>query len=127
METNNKYYFEDNGIRNTQVKVGRDKDIEKVIENIIYHQLVYDGYGISVGKLNAGEIDFVCTKRLRRCYIQASYIISNEDTREREFGSLKRIDDNYPKYVISMTPLVTRSDDNGIIHLSLREFLVNGL
>lgn len=127
LETNNKYYFEDNGIRNTQVKVGRDKDIEKVIENIIYHQLVYDGYGISVGKLNAGEIDFVCTKRLRRCYIQASYIISNEDTREREFGSLKRIDDNYPKYVISMTPLVTRSDDNGIIHLSLREFLVNGL
>lgn len=126
LESNDKYYFEDVGIRNTQTMVGRDKDIEKVIENIIYQQLVYYGYKVNVGQMQASEIDFVCTKGASRIYIQASYLISSEETREREFGTLKKIKDNYPKYVISMTPLVTRTDDDGIIHLSLREFLVRG-
>ena len=125
-ETNDKYYFEDVGIRNTQTLVGRDKDIEKVIENIVYQQLVYNGYKVQVGQLQAGEIDFVCTKGTSRIYVQASYLIAGEETREREFGALKKIKDNYPKYVISMTPLVTRTDDDGIIHLSLREFLASG-
>ena len=58
---------------------------------------------------------------------KASYIIGSDETRQREFGVLKGIADNYPKYVISMTPLVTRTDDEGIQHLSLREFLKNGL
>lgn len=126
LESNDKYYFEDVGIRNTQTLVGRDKDIEKVIENIIYQQLVHDGYKVQVGQLQAGEIDFVCTKGTSRVYIQASYLIAGEETREREFGALKKIKDNYPKYVISLTPMVTRTDDEGIIHLSLREFLVKG-
>ena len=126
LESNDKYYFEDAGIRNTQTMVGRDKDIEKVIENIIYQQLIHNGYKVQVGQLQAGEIDFVCTKGASRIYVQASYLIASEETREREFGALKKIKDNYPKYVISMTPLVTRTDDDGIIHLSLREFLVRG-
>ena len=126
LESNDKYYFEDAGIRNTQTMVSRDKDIEKVIENIIYQQLIHNGYKVQVGQLQAGEIDFVCTKGTSRIYVQASYLIASEDTREREFGALKKIKDNYPKYVISMTPLVTRTDDDGIIHLSLREFLVRG-
>lgn len=127
LESNGKYYFEDHGIRNTQVATGRDKDIEKVIENLVYQQLIHDGYKVSIGQLNAGEIDFVCSKNGRRSYIQATYIVAGEDTREREFGSLKSINDNYPKYVISMTPLVKRNDDDGVTHLSLREFLINGL
>ena len=126
LESNDKYYFEDVGIRNTQTLVGRDKDIEKVIENIVYQQLVYNGYKVQVGQLQAGEIDFVCTKGTSRIYVQASYLIAGEETREREFGALKKIKDNYPKYVISMTPLVTKIDDDGIIHLSLREFLASG-
>lgn len=126
LESNDKYYFEDVGIRNTQTLVGRDKDIEKVIENIIYQQLVHDGYKVQVGQLQAGEIDFVCTKGTSRVYAQASYLIAGVETREREFGALKKIKDNYPKYVISLTPMVTRTDDEGIIHLSLREFLVKG-
>lgn len=127
LQSNNKYYFEDTGIRNSCVETNRDKDIEKVIENIIYHQLIHDGYKVNVGQLLAGEVDFVCVKDKKRVYIQASYIIGNDETRQREFGALKGIADNYPKYVISMTPLVTRSDDEGIQHLSLREFLKNGL
>lgn len=127
LQSNNKYYFEDTGIRNSSVETNRDKDIEKVIENIIYHQLIHDGYKVNVGQLLAGEVDFVCVKGKKRVYIQASYIIANEETRQREFGALKGIADNYPKYVISMTPLVSRNDDEGIQHLSLREFLLNGL
>ena len=127
LQSNDKFYFEDIGIRNSSVKVNRDKDIEKVIENIIYHQLVHDGYEVNVGQLLAGEVDFVCVKEKKRVYIQASYIIGSDETRKRECGPLKAISDYYPKYVISMTPLVTRSDDEGIQHISLREFLRNGL
>ena len=127
LQTNSKYYFEDNGIRNSCIDTNRDRDIEKVIESIIYHQLIHDGYKVNVGQLLAGEVDFVCVKDKHRVYIQASYIIGNDETRKREFGALKGIADNYPKYVISMTPLVTRTDDEGIQHISLREFLKNGL
>ena len=127
LQTNSKYYFEDNGIRNSCLDTNRDRDIEKVIESIIYHQLIHDGYKVNVGQLLAGEVDFVCVEDKHRVYIQASYIIGNDETRKREFGALKGIADNYPKYVISMTPLVTRTDDEGIQHISLREFLKNGL
>lgn len=71
-------------------------------------------------------MDFVCTGTGDRRYVQVAYIIADDSTRQREFGSLENINDNYPKYVISMTPLVKRSDYNGIIHLDLREFLRNG-
>ena len=102
------------------------KYIEKVIENIIYQHLVRMGYDVTVGQLQAGEIDFVCTKKagMKRVYIQASYVIYDEITRKREFGNLRDINDNYPKYVISMTPLLSQNDDNGITHLHLRKVLM---
>ena len=127
-ESNDKFYFEDHGIRNALTGGTREGDIEKVIENIIYQHLIYLGYAVTVGQLQAGEIDFVCAaKGGQRKYIQASFIIADDTTREREFGNLRAIKDNYPKYVISMTPLVTRNDDNGIIHLHLRKFLMEEL
>lgn len=127
-ENNDKFYFEDNGIRNALAGGTREGDIEKIIENIIYNHLIRLGYEVTVGQLQAGEIDFVCTKPDgQRAYIQASYIIADDTTREREFGNLRAIRDNYPKYVISMTPLVSQSDDNGITHLHLRRFLTKGL
>lgn len=126
-KTNDKFYFEDNGIRNALAGGTREGDIEKVIENIIYQHLIRLGYQVYVGQLQAGEIDFVCTKPDgQRIYVQASYIIADMATREREFGNLRAINDNYPKYVISMTPLLTRNDDNGITHLHLRKFLKEG-
>lgn len=127
-ESNDKYYFEDNGIRNALAGGTREGDIEKVIENIIYSNLVRLGYDVAIGQLQAGEIDFVCTKPDgQRIYVQASYIIVDGKTREREFGNLRALKDNYPKYVISMTPLVSKSDDNGITHIHLRRFLLEGL
>ena len=127
-ESNDKFYFEDNGLRNTLAGGSREGDVEKVIESIIYNHLVRLGYEVTVGQLQAGEIDFVCKKpEGQRVYVQASYIISDEATREREFGNLRAIKDNYPKYVISMTPLVGRQDSDGITHIHLRRFLTEGL
>ena len=127
-ESNDKFYFEDNGLRNTMAGGSREGDIEKVIENIIYNHLIRLGYKVTVGQLQAGEIDFVCQKpEGQLLYVQASYIIADDATREREFGNLRAIKDNYPKYVISMTPLVSRQDSDGITHLHLRRFLSEGL
>ena len=127
-ESNDKYYFEDHGIRNAIAGGNREGDIEKVIENMIYQHLIRLGYTVHVGQLQVGEIDFVGTKSDgKRVYVQASYLIGNKETRDREFGNLKAIKDNYPKYVISMTPLVTRNDEEGITHLHLRKFLREGL
>src|SRR5574344_1771757 len=124
-ESNDKFYFEDHGVRNALVGGSREGDIEKIIENIIYQHLIRMGYEVTVGQLQAGEIDFVCSKKGgSRLYVQASYIIANEQTRKREFGNLESIKDNYPKFVISMTPLVRRNDNNGITHLGLRTFLM---
>ena len=127
-ESNDKFYFEDNGLRNALAGGSREGDIEKVIESIVYNHLIRLGYEVTVGQLQAGEIDFVCKKpKGQRIYVQASYIIANEETREREFGNLSAIKDNYPKYVISMTPLVSKQDSEGITHLHLRKFLTEGL
>ena len=127
-ENNDKFYFEDNGVRNAIAGGSREGDIEKVIENIIYEHLIRLGYQVYVGQLQAGEIDFVCTKpEGQRIYVQASFIIAEQATREREFGNLRSIKDNYPKYVISMTPLLTKNDDDGITHIHLRKFLREGL
>lgn len=127
-ETNDKFYFEDHGIRNAVAAGTREGDIEKILENIVWQELRRLGFRTFVGQLQAGEIDFVCTKPDgQRAYIQVSYVIADDSTREREFGNLRAIKDNYPKYVISMTPLVTRNDNDGITHLGLRNFLMNGL
>ena len=127
-DSNEKYYFEDNGIRNAIAGGTREGDIEKVIENVVYQNLVRLGYEVFVGQLQSSEIDFVCTKpNGEKIYVQVSYLIVNEETRKREFGNLMRIQDNYPKYVVSMTPLITNNDYDGIKHIHLRNFLKNGI
>ena len=134
LEVTGKTYFGDIGLRNYIVGGERDKDVEKIIENIVYQHLIRLGYNIAVGQLRAGEIDFVCTRSSlgfvttdkRKIYVQVSYIMTNDETRLREFGALQSIPDSYPKYVISATPLIRASDYEGITHLSLRKFLVDG-
>ena len=93
---------------------------------MVYQQLIHLGYEVKVGQLLAGEVD--CTNSNKeRVYIQVAYLLANEETIQREYGSLRGIKDNYPKYIISMSPLVKRNNDEGIIHLGLREFLIHGL
>lgn len=125
-QSNEKIYWDDLGLRNLKAEGSMDSYIEKVIENAVYKHLCYLGYDVKVGVLNAGEVDFVCTKPGKTVYVQASYIVAEQTTRDREFGPLEKIRDNHPKYVISATPLLTRRDENGIMHLSLRKFLKDG-
>ena len=125
-QSNEKIYWDDLGLRNLKAEGSMDSYIEKVIENAVYKHLCYLGYDVKVGVLNAGEVDFVCTKPGETIYVQASYIVAEQTTRDREFGPLEKIRDNHPKYVISATPLLTQRDENGITHLSLRRFLKEG-
>ena len=73
------------------------------------------------------SVDFVCTRPGQKAYVQVAYLIAGEETERREFGSLRLIPDDYPKYVISASPLLKRSDNEGVTHIHLREFLKHGL
>ena len=124
LETNDKYFFEDLGLRNILVGNNRERDIEKLMENAVYLHLRNIGYKVTVGAIPNGEIDFVAEKNGKRIYIQVAYLITNENTREREFGNLQKIKDNYSKYVVSMDPITMSRDYEGIEHISLRKFLL---
>jgi len=124
--TQEKYYVVDHGLR--QAIIGRnDEDIELVLENIVLLELMARGYNVSVGKTNQFEVDFIAEKkekrRINRKYIQVSYLLASKKTREREFRSLKAIEDNYEKLVLSLDTFT--SDADGIQHQNLIEWLLN--
>lgn len=125
LETNDKYYFEDIGLRNLLVGSKRSGDMEKVMENAVYLHLKNLGYKVKIGTLPAGEIDFVAEKSGSTIYIQVAYLLADEKTMEREFGNLMKIQDNHPKYVISMDSIVRPQNYNGITHMSLRQCLLS--
>ena len=120
-ETNEKYYFEDWGLRNS-IAGYNPSDIGKIMENVVFMHLMICGYQVRVGSLGDNEIDFVCQKQNETIYVQVSYLIVNESTIEREYGNLLKIKDNYPKYVISMDEFQGNTY-KGIKHLHLRQFL----
>ena len=126
LETNDKFYFGDVGIRNFITGGRRANDIEKIVENLVYQHMVRLGYDVKIGQLYSTEIDFVGTKGTDVVYVQAAYLITEEKTFNREFGNLMPIKDNYPKYVISMTPYMDSSKWEGIIHIPFVDFLKNG-
>lgn len=126
LETNDKFYLGDVGIRNFIVGGRRANDIEKIVENLVYQHMVRLGYEVKVGQLYSTEINFVGTRGDEVVYVQSAYLITEEKTFNREFGNLLPIKDNYPKYVISMTPYMDSSKWEGIIHIPFVEFLKNG-
>lgn len=126
LESAGKTYFGDVGLRNYIAGGERQSDIEKVMENAVYHHLVHLDYKVTVGQLRAGEIDFVCTRPNQRIYVQVAWLIDSDSTFKREFGALQAIGDAYPKYVISATPLLRSANHEGITHLHLRRFLSQG-
>ncbi|MDE5970382.1 MAG: ATP-binding protein [Muribaculaceae bacterium] len=124
LESNNKYYFSDHGIRNYLCASDLRGSIEKIMENVVWNHLRRQGFEVSVGILRAGEIDFVATKGDQRIYIQVTYLLASEETIKREFGNLAAIKDNYPKYVVSLDPISGGLNEYpGIEHVNLREFL----
>lgn len=120
LSTNEKYYIVDHGIREA-VFGGNMKDINLVLENIVYMELLRRGYTVTVGKIGEREIDFVCQKQSDMLYVQVAYLLASEDTIEREFGVYDSIGDNYPKYVVSLDEL--DMSRKGIKHRNIRNFL----
>lgn len=125
LEQNYKYYFGDHGLRNLLCGFNIRGSIEKLIENVVRLHLLTQGFNVSVGILRNGEVDFVATQGSKRLYVQATYLLGSEETIKREFGNLQNINDNYPKYVVSMDPISGEMPQYpGIHHIHLREFLM---
>ena len=121
LNVNEKYYIADHGIREAILE-SNQRDINQIFENIIYLELLRKGYNVRVGKIDNLEIDFICTKGNEKLYIQVAYLLASPETTEREFSSLEKINDNYPKYVISMDEF--DMSRNGIRHINIIDFLM---
>lgn len=121
LNVNEKYYIADHGIREA-IMENNQKDINQVLENIVYFEILRRGYNVKTGKVDNLEVDFVCKKNDETIYIQVSYLLASEDTKEREFSVLENIKDNYPKYVLSTDEF--DMSRNGIKHMNLIEFLI---
>lgn len=122
-EIGEKYYFENMGIRNVIIGY-RLQDRAKILENIVYNHLLYRGYSLKVGMSASSEIDFVCEKGAEKLYVQVTLKLESEATIEREFGNLLKVQDNYPKIVVSEDDFRGNSYQ-GIKHVFIRDFLVN--
>ena len=121
LATSEKYYIADHGIREA-VFGGNMRDINLVLENIVFLELLRRGYTVTVGKAGEKEVDFVCDRRGEKLYVQVTYLLASEETIAREFGVYDSIRDNFPKYVVSMDELdLSRS---GIKHRNIRDFLL---
>lgn len=116
-----KYYIADHGIREA-VFGGNMRDINLILENLIYMEMLRRGYKVTVGKISDKEIDFIGEKQNQKIYIQAAYLLASEETVQREFGVYSHIRDNFPKYVVTMDELDMSRD--GIKHCNIREFLM---
>ena len=122
LNVNEKYYIADHGMREA-ILGSNQRDINQIFENIIYLELLRKGYNVRVGKVDNLEVDFVCTKGNEKIYVQVAYLLASPETIEREFTSLEKIDDNYPKYVISMDEF--DMSRNGIKHINIIELLMS--
>ena len=121
LTTNEKYYIADHGIREA-VFGGNMRDINLILENIVFMELLRRGYTVTVGKSAEKEVDFVCEKKDQKIYIQVTYLLASEDTIAREFGVYDTIHDHFPKYVVSMDELDLSR--RGIKHKNIRDFLL---
>ena len=121
LATSEKYYIADHGIREA-VFGGNMRDVNLVLENIVFLELLRRGYTVTVGKAGEREVDFVCDKRGEKLYVQVTYLLASEETVAREFGVYDGIRDNFPKYVVSMDELDLSR--NGIKHRNIRDFLL---
>ena len=116
-----KYYLTDLGFTNI-LSDGKKEQIGAYLENIVYNELIARGYNVNIGNLETGKIDFIATRFEEKIYIQVAYILSDESVIRREFDVYKKIEDNYPKYVISMDKF--DFSQNGIIHKNIIDWLL---
>ena len=127
-----KYYFQDIGLRNALLNF-RQMEETHIMENVIYNELRSRGYCVDVGMVEARtaterkqlEVDFVANKGDRRYYIQSAFAMPNDEKREQELASLKRINDSFKKIIILREDIVPYHDDNGVLIMGLMDFLLN--
>jgi hypothetical protein len=122
LQFHEKIYLSDHGIREA-IYGNNFRDINQVLENIVYVELLRRGYCVSVGKKDQAEVDFVAEKNGKREYYQVAYLLASEETVAREFGAFSGIDDNYPKYVLSLDEFDFSRD--GYLHKNIRRFLLD--
>jgi predicted AAA+ superfamily ATPase len=120
-EINDKYYFSDLGLKHSIIPY-KTNDIGKVFENMVYNHLISRGYTVYVGKLQNIEIDFVAQKGDETKYIQVAYLLPDEKVREREFGNLLKIKDNYEKILVSADEYIS-GNYKGIRHIHILDYL----
>lgn len=121
LKTLNKYYMTDLGI--AQIK-NNNFEINKsfAIENVVYNELLERGYDVYIGKTKDGEIDFIATNTDEKLYFQVAYLLESDKVKKREFGAFKEIEDNFPKYVLSLDKADFSRD--GIIHKNIIDWLL---
>ncbi|MFW6263029.1 MAG: ATP-binding protein [Thermotogota bacterium] len=120
LKINEKYYIEDHGFREALI-ARNTTDIQQILVNIIYIEMISRGYQVTVGKVVEKEIDFVCKKNKAIVYLQVCYLLADEKTVNREFSVYDHIKDNYPKFVLSMDEI--DFSRNGIQHMNIVKFL----
>lgn len=137
IDTPSKYYFEDLGIRNARLNF-RQMEETHLMENLIYNELRNRGFSVDVGEMNIKvpatdgkterrqlEVDFVCNQGFRRYYIQSAYSLADNAKREQELRPLRSIGDSFRKMVITSGLQPRYQNDEGIMFVSLYDFLVN--
>ena len=120
LSTNEKYYIADHGVREA-VFGGNMRDINLILENIVFMEALRRGFHVTVGRIGNQEIDFICKNQDKKIYIQVTYLLASEETINREFGVYDNVGDNYPKYVVSLDEF--DMSRNGIKHRNIRKFL----
>lgn len=122
LDSSDKFYATDTGLRTLNTNTINYEDTF-FLENIIYNELLIQGFTVYTGKTFKGEIDFVAVKNNKKCFIQVAYLLSSEETIKREFGSYDKITDASPKYVLSLDKIDLSHD--GIEHLNIIDFLLH--
>ncbi len=120
LASSEKYYIADHGVREA-VFGGNMRDINLILENIVFMELLRRGYNVTVGKTGNLEIDFIAEKHGEKIYVQVCYLLASQETIEREFGVYDNVNDNFPKYVVSLDEF--DMSRNGIKHCNIRNFL----
>lgn len=120
-EVGEKYFFEDIGLRNSIIGF-KPTDIHKILENVVYLHLRMAGYTVTVGFEDNREIDFIAQRTGEKIYVQVAYLLTNEQTMSREFGNLLAIQDNFPKYVVTMDQTTETATFKGIERIHVKEF-----
>ena len=123
LELHEKYYTSDVGIRHSVLGY-RKKDIAGLLENIVYLELLRRGFTVSAGKFDDLEVDFVASRNDEVIYLQVTYLLASKEVEDREFKPLEKINDNYPKMVLSMDT-IWGTNRNGIVRRNIIDFLLD--